>query len=424
MIDKVASVDSYLKLSFIVLMLALFMPLYGFMYLGMIVISICAIIIYVTFNQIDVSFLGHSKSTLFFFLIYLIYPIITIFWAESFKFYYSQIRFTILHFLIYFITYFFLIKIFPNQKLFLKIIIGIGVIYILTSLWELATSSHLYTSKYYGTPIPIPTGFYYNENNQNIVTSMMLPYAGYFFLTSKKFFKRFFYLFVMLMFVIISAAAGARISMAISVPFLIYILIRKRSLKLTGAIIIAMVLAYSFVSIYKAKELRLATAYLKHQYESIDQEVNDYRIGSTKIRVNMIKNTIKLFEKSNFVGVGAGNYDYHTKQGDFSHVDWIENSHTYFFELLANYGLFLVIPFILLLVGLFKNIFLIYKGASGNLKILAEMNMIQIPIFFAVGFIPSSFFPIFQVWVFIGYLSAFIYVNRQNRKDAKAEIII
>ena len=152
--------------------------------------------------------------------------------------------------------------------------------------------------------------------------------------------------------------------------------------------------------------------------------MNDYRIGSTKIRVNMIKNTIKLFEKSNFVGVGAGNYDYHTKQGDFSHVDWIENSHTYFFELLANYGLFLVIPFILLLVGLFKNIFLIYKGASGNLKILAEMNMIQIPIFFAVGFIPSSFFPIFQVWVFIGYLSAFIYVNRQNRKDAKAEIII
>jgi hypothetical protein len=85
--------------------------------------------------------------------------------------------------------------------------------------------------------------------------------------------------------------------------------------------------------------------------------------------------------------------------------------------LLANYGILVALAFILLLVGLFKNIYLIYKRESGNLKLLAQMNLLQIPIFFIVGFIPSSFFPIFQVWIFIGYLSAFIYINREIKEN-------
>lgn len=420
MIEKVSKLDSYFKLSFIVLIMTIFMPLYGFSYMLMIGACLGLMLIYSSINQVDLSFLGYSKSSLIFFIIYLIYPFITFFWVESYGYFWSQMRFTILHVMIYFISYFFLIKIFPNQRLFLKIIIGIGVIYIIVSLWELATGSHLHLSRYHNMPIPIPipTGFYYNENNQTIITSMILPYASYFFLTSKKLYQQFFYISIILMFIIIAAVAGARISMIISIPFLAFVLIKKRSFKLIGLIFISLLLLYSYVSIYRSKDLKLATVYLKYQYESITQEVNSYNIGSTQIRINMIKNAVNYFGESHYMGVGAGNYDYLTKQGNFSEVDWIENTHSYFFELLANYGIIVTIAFILLLIGLFKNILLIYRRETGDLKLLAQMNMLQIPVFFIVGFIPSSFFPIFQVWFFIGYLSAFIYVNRVNQTNA------
>lgn len=417
MIEKVSNLDSYFKLSFVILLMTLFMPLHGLTYFAMIAVCLGIIIIHSSMNQVDVSFLGYSKSALMFFVIYLIYPFLTSFWVESYGYFWEQIRFIILHFLIYFISYFFLVKIFPNHKLFLKIIIGIGVIYILVSLWEIATGNHLHLSRYHNSPIPIPTGFYYNENNQTIITCMILPYASYFFLTSKRLYQQIFYISVMIMLVIVVTAAGARISMMVSFPFLLFVLLKKRSVKLIWLIIIALILSYSYISIYRSKELKLATLYVKHQFESIDQEVNDYSIGSTKIRINMIKNTIHFFEQSNFMGVGAGNYDYHAKQGEFAEIDWIENAHSYFFEILANYGLLVSIPFILLLLGLFKNIFLIYRRESGNLKLLALMNMVQIPVFFIVSFIPSSFFQIFQAWVFIGYLSAFIYANRLSKED-------
>jgi hypothetical protein len=380
----------------------------------MIAASILVISLISVANRVDVSFVAYSKSAALFFLLYLLYPLLTVFWVDNLQYYYLQIRYIVLHFLIYYITFFFLVKIFTNHKLFLKMILGIGVIYILTSLWELRTGNHLSISRYSGIQIPIPTGFYYNENNQTVITSMMLPIAGYFFLVAKKFYQQLVYISIVIFFVVIAALAGARISMIISIPFLMYLLIKKRSLKLIGLIVIALLMIYGYISIHKSKELELAKAYLKFQYESIGQEVDNYTIGSTKIRINMIKNAFDYFQESKLVGVGAGNYDYHAKKGEFAKIGWIENTHSYLFELLANYGIVIVIPFIFFLFSLFKKIVSIYYRERGETKILAEMNMFQVPIFFLVGFIPSSLFSIFQVWVFIGYLSAFVYMNREK----------
>ncbi len=421
MIVKLVNVNFIVKLIFIIFVLGIFMPLSGLLNFFLIGISLACMVFYVSKNQIDISFLGYPKSTTLFFLTYLIYPWITFFWVENYRYFYSQVRFIILHWLVFSISYFFLVKVFTNHEKFLKIIIAIGVVYIAVSFWELLTGNHLSLSRYYGIPIPIPTGFYYNENNQTILTSMMLPIAGYFILSSKKYYQEVFYTLVIILFIAISALAGARISMMISVPFFIYILIRKRSIRVTGLLLLLFILLINYASIYKNKEYTLAKEYLKHQYKSFGAEVNNYRIGSTKIRINMIKKAISYFDESKYLGVGAGNYDYHAKQGWYAEIGWIENTHAYIFELLANYGIFVIMAFLFFVIGLSYKLIKIYKTAIGKAKILAEMNLFQIPIFLMIGFIPSSIFPIIQIWVIMGYLASYIYLNSVETKYNKIQ---
>lgn len=408
------NLNYYYKLTFILLVISIFIPIHGYLYFLMLGASFGLALLFVLKEHTNLSFLFYSKSFSIFSLIYLIYPLISILWVQDINHYYKQIRFILLHIMILAISYFFLVKIFTNHKLLFKVLIGIGLTYIVISVWEITTGNHLFLSRYHGVPIPIPTGFYYNENNQTIITSMLLPLVGYFFLTAKKMYQQLFYLAIIVLFIVIAGLAGARISLIISIPFLIYILIRKKSLKIISVLLLSLILVYSFIAINNKQELELALAYLKLQYESIGDEVDNYVIGSTKIRINMISNAVSYFIDSKFIGVGAGNYDYLAKQGNFAKIGWIENTHSYFFELLANFGIIIPLMLLIFLIKLFMNIFVIFKNSIGKDKIQAEMNLFQIPIFFIAGFIPSSFFPIIQVWVIIGYLCAYVFLNQKQ----------
>jgi O-antigen ligase len=159
------------------------------------------------------------------------------------------------------------------------------------------------------------------------------------------------------------------------------------------------------------KQYVIGQEYVRDQITSISKETKTYKIGSTRIRINMGKRAVKYFFDSKMMGVGAGNFDEKSQKGYFGDIDWIQNPHSYIFELLSNYGIIVIIPFGIFIVTLGLRLLKIVSKTTGRLRTLALFNFISIIVFLIVSNLPSSMFNIYVIWIHLGYLASFVKCN-------------
>lgn len=139
----------------------------------------------------------------------------------------------------------------------------------------------------------------------------------------------------------------------------------------------------------------------------------DERGSSDQIRLSLAKGGLQLLKEHHYLGVGAGNLEFHMRRY------WLEtrgliNMHNYWLEVLVNYGVFLWAFFLAFYFKLLANLLTVVRhSAAPQLRNLAEACLLSL-IGFSIGSISSSgiigqIFP----WILFGFSLAVynLYLN-------------
>lgn len=370
-----------------------------------------------TYNE-DIFFILENKVINLFFLLYICIPVLSIIWINDFDLYFGKILDIVNHVLIFFIVLYYS-KVKKNYIEYVcYIFLFISIIYCCVSLWEIITLQHFSYSHYYGKPIPIPTGFFVNENNQAMVILFIFPFLIYIYDTLKNKILKGIVFTVILSITVIVCIEGARLVLMVLLPVFMCFVLLKLPKKITIFLIILFIFGLNHFSKKYPDDFSLAREYMIHQYRSIGEEKNGIILGSTKSRINMLKRAIRIFGQQPLLGSGAGGYDFIVRNDDFSDVEWIENTHNYFFETLANYGIIVFMSLILFWFTIMMKLFNIYsKAKKGKNKTFIICSIIFMIFFIFGSSIPSSMTNLYQCWVMFGLIVAFLTENDVCEKN-------
>lgn len=93
--------------------------------------------------------------------------------------------------------------------------------------------------------------------------------------------------------------------------------------------------------------------------------------SSFKVRKNLILNGFDILKKSNYLGIGPGQYSVYTSRGLMKHdVETVLSPHNLLIELLSEYGVFILLFFVVIFVLLY---FRLYSYFRNNEKIPSQL---------------------------------------------------
>ncbi len=411
--NKLLSIDTIKILLFFALASILLMPINNSLILLLVFVNLFTVILSFFMYNEKINRMMFSKTAITFFLTYFCYAMITVLWAFNKTLFTRQIAYILIHEIVFWVTYYYISKGKKILDVFIKFLVLVGISYVMVSTWEMLNFTHLPTSKHAGTKFPVPTGFFFGENNQALSISLMLPFISYLYVITKKVIPKLMLLALILALFGITVVAGARLSLIALIPLLLYILFFKTPKKqLICEIALFLSIAFYYIRRFPDQYM-LFKEFLALQFTSITSEASSIVLKSTQIRKNMIMKGVELFDSSNFKGVGAGNFEHYAGNGVYFQLGWIENPHSYFFELLANYGFIIPVAFLIFWLALTYNSYRIARNTSGNTRELAYFCTAFLIIFVPVSFLPSSMFDMYLVWMLFGLVMGFQYLHRE-----------
>ncbi|MEH7235748.1 O-antigen ligase family protein [Bacillus sp. JJ1562] len=350
------------------------------------------------------------KPALVFLIAWFLYGVVSILWAtnkvEGIK--------ELYYFAVFILLVFSIIETL-NRRDILKWInysfILIGILTILLSLLELAFNFHLSTSryvieadKYGGLGLRVATAFFYNENDLSLFLVMITP----FFLMTFR--KSGFQLLILGSIFFIMFMNGSRIAiLAFLILILIFLFILYRP---------HLVNIFKFLLIFTPLFIGVAIYFSGDIVDKIIEVTGIFEQGSTSTRINLILTGIYSIVHSFFLGVGAGNYQFHVNPEVTS---GIVNPHNWWIEVGTNYGVDIFVFYLAFLIFIFRKLWQIYKRNN-------EFSALAFCLFLSyIGFViacigPSRLFYFWPMWLLYGVTLAFI--NVANEKAVQVDNFI
>ncbi len=151
---------------------------------------------------------------------------------------------------------------------------------------------------------------------------------------------------------------------------------------------------------------------------------------SDEIRLNLVKDGLWFMWISGGLGIGPGNFSYFIShgQGPFTNpgLALITEPHNYLVEIGSQYGLIVLVPFVIWLVMLYRVFLKALKLSS--IRPFAVTGIIGLPIYIIAGATSSAFIPGQVNWMFLAsYASLSVFVNqalRQARSEIPSDIVV
>jgi len=143
-------------------------------------------------------------------------------------------------------------------------------------------------------------------------------------------------------------------------------------------------------------------------------EASAYDSGSGGVRLNLAKNGFHFLGETWLLGVGPGNFEAWIAGRAVYPTGYITNAHSFWLELLVNYGLPIFLLFIFLYLFLIYRLYLIFRSASGDERpFLFGLLLALIGLVFAVQSSSSIFFS-HWAWIIIGLAIARVQIERES----------
>lgn len=135
--------------------------------------------------------------------------------------------------------------------------------------------------------------------------------------------------------------------------------------------------------------------------------IGNLKDGSTAFRVYVWRGTVDMLKKLWPTGAGLGNYSFEVSYAPFAYMDIMApHSHSLYFHLLSETGLFGFLVFVLLAYFILRQLFLVYKHPkSREMQILAIALVSGFVSFLIQGFFDNTFYNYRMYMLFFALLS-------------------
>jgi O-antigen ligase len=225
-----------------------------------------------------------------------------------------------------------------------------------------------------------------NYNAYNVLLIYTFPFLAALLLIRKTFvFQLLGWAAILILFFIIMTNASRGSLICISITFGIFLFYYLKS-KVKGK--------YIFIS-----SISTVIAYLVIKYYDIIFTLVSYRFSNLGIEDNtrsqIIYNSLTLFLNSYCLGVGAGNFQSSMK---YYYSFDIVAPHNFFLEIVVQYGLFIFIGFIILLVRLYKKV---RKETISPYRFIVFTSLLVYPLASAIN---SGYIDTITIWIQLGSL--------------------
>lgn len=362
------------------------------------------------------------KNYIYFLFIWFIYAIFSLGWAKTKVETIKEIGFLIFSLsIIFFTVYFFTKK--HNYNWFYRIWVLVLIFMIVLGFWEVITGNHLSISNYKNSVRLqyryTPTGTNGGPNEFATYLALSVPFLLS-LIKFKKNYKKFIgfiLLFSTLILIILSGSRANMLAVIIGIIFwFLFNLDIKNKVKYIFLTFIIFILIFSF---YPEQIFDLINE-IEYQISSIFNNILEYnkgnKLSSDGIRINLIKNSLKFLIDSFGFGVGAGNAEYYMKTKAVYDTGNILNVHNWWFEILANYGIFIFIGYILFYLGIIKELFKMTKISNKNSfeMMISETLLTSMIIFLVASMSSSSILAFKPQWLLFAFAIGFINYYRLN----------
>lgn len=135
--------------------------------------------------------------------------------------------------------------------------------------------------------------------------------------------------------------------------------------------------------------------------------IGNLKDGSTAFRVYVWRGTVEMLGKLWPTGAGLGNYSFEVAYAPFAYMDIMApHSHSLYFHLLSETGLFGFLVFVFLAYFILRQLFLVYKHPkSREMQILAIALVSGFAAFLIQGFFDNTFYNYRMYMLFFALLS-------------------
>ncbi|OWZ83234.1 O-antigen ligase family protein [Natranaerobius trueperi] len=360
------------------------------------------------------------KNYMLFFVFWLLYASISISWAVSVN---DAIR--EIFFLFSGVALIILMVMLLNDKKSIYSVYYIWLLVVLISLivaiWEISTGDHLFSSKLYGETrqhvMYNPTSLFYNQNDFATFLTLSFPLVLMSFVFFKKKVLKIIGLLMALILIYVLIETGSRANLlALVLQFFVYIfLFTSLSMKLKLVIVSPFIVS---LLIY------LEPAFIYIPVEIVEQIKSVYEDafldgGSIVIRLNLIKSGIYHAISSWGIGVGAANIETYIANYDLFYTGNVTNVHNWWVELLSNYGVIILLGYIILYFNILKKLYIYYvQNFDVKMKLLCKAIFIGLIGFIIGSTSPSSLMTHTYKWVYFGLsITLLNYLATKEKSD-------
>ncbi len=352
-----------------------------------------------------------------FFVLWFVYAIVSLLWVESFKWAFAELA-----------NIFFFGTLIPLGLLYietrkdLNVLVFLWILAFILSLgvgiWEILTGNHLITSKFrmenfqnykletfiaYVPKHRTPTAFFYNQNNFATFISLSLPLA-IFMLRGR--FLRIVVLSLSAVVLIFTLSRANYVAFALLILMLPFFLDRRQNaiyLPFLTLLILSAISLLIFVinTPVVSKDIGIQRIYYKFRAKVLDVFKGSRDI-SASIRRDIWISSLEYWERSNFMGTGAGQVEYFLEEKPPRPIIYFKNPHNWFVEMLSKYGILVFISYMIFWMWIFLNLW------HNRRDKLAKALMLSLICFIPASVSPSSLIPFYPHWALYVLLLGFV----------------
>ncbi len=357
------------------------------------------------------EFLKNSIKYGWFLLILLFWSYLSLLWAIDFKYVPNEL-FNLTVYIIFCLISLVIIENENDLKTLFKIWIFVFFISLIVAFWEILTAKHLISSQYHPlnykenkfetfivtSKVYIPTSFYGNQNDFSTYIILSLPII--FFLVRNYLIK--IPLILSGIFIIFYVVSRANIIglffQAITLPFLMNRKFNLFYIPILISSIIFSVYSVYYISNTSYPEFIKDERFLRFYASLRNKVINTLKAKkdfSTIIRENLYKSSFEYFLDSKGLGVGVGQLRYLLEEKPKYYVFYFKDPHNFYLEILAKFGIFVFIAYILFFIYIIVNTINSISNPKSKAIFLSLVGFI----FGSIS--PYSLILFFAFWAFI-----------------------
>jgi len=358
-----------------------------------------------------------------FLLVWLVYSILSINWAIDKT---SALKHVVFLFLsvsviIFSIIYFDSVDDLHTVSIIWLVFLGVTL---LIGIFETISGDHLSVSRYFQVELEYfkytPTAVFYNPNDFATFLSLSAPFLLSFFFFSKKILYRLIFLvsFFALLYVLISTGSRANfIAIFLEIVFFVIVFFTFQTNRKEIYILITVSL---MALLLFPKKLAEKVNFVIRNIQSVLSQLTaeSHSMGE---RLNLARNGLLFLLSTWGFGVGAGNVEVWMKTRAQYNTGNKINIHNWFLEVLVNYGIFIFVGYLILLVSMFYKVYsqLRTHRDDHKMKVLGVAILGSLIGFLFASLSPSSIMAFRPHWMI--YALGLSYINIGLNKAQREE---